>query len=117
MLVLELYFLVYRIPKMMTSLARERNRSALVWSLIGIGAWIGAEFAVGFTLAMIYEIGVIARGWPESQTAGFRLVGYLAALIAALASATIVTRILRSKSTHESFPVPPLPPRFSDTNT
>ena len=26
---IELYFLIFRIPKMMTQLARERNRSAL----------------------------------------------------------------------------------------
>jgi hypothetical protein len=41
---LELYFVLYRIPKMMTQLARERHRSAVAWSLFGILAWIGAEF-------------------------------------------------------------------------
>ena len=46
MLVLELYFLLYRIPRLMSGLARERNRSALAWSLFGIGAWIGAEVGV-----------------------------------------------------------------------
>jgi L-asparagine transporter-like permease len=44
---IEIYFLIFRIPKMMTQLARERNRSALAWSLIAIGAWIGSELFVG----------------------------------------------------------------------
>ena len=116
MLALELYFLFYRIPKMMTHLARERNRSALAWSLLGIGAWIGAEFAVAFTLAVIYEIGAAVWDWPQPQPAGFRILSYIAALVAALGSATIVSRILRSKSAQELFPVPPLPPKFSDTD-
>ena len=51
---LELYFLIYRIPKMMTRLARERNRSALAWSLMGVGAWLGAELFVLFGAGLIY---------------------------------------------------------------
>ena len=59
---LELYFLIYRIPKMMTRLARERNRSALAWSLMGVGAWLGAELFVLFGAGLIYGTGsVLAR--------------------------------------------------------
>ena len=108
---LEIYFLFYRIPKMMTRLARERNRSALAWSLIGIGAWISAEILVGFALALVHAVGVLAWGW-ERQSPGFSILTYVLALIAALISVTVVSRILMSKSREESFELPPPPPEF-----
>ena len=107
---LELYFLIYRIPKMMTRLARERNRSAIAWSFIGIGAWIGAELVVGFTAGLIHVIGVELWGWP-SQSSGFSLLVYVIALAGALVSVTVVSRILTRKPRAESFLPPPPPPR------
>jgi hypothetical protein len=114
MFILELYFIFYRVPKMMTRLARERNRSALRWSLLGMGAWIGAEFFVALAFALIYEIGVDLWDWPRPEPAGLRLLSYFLALVAALGSATIVSRVLMSKSAKKFFPAPPPPPKFSD---
>ena len=112
---LELYFLIYRIPKMMTRLARERNRSAIAWSLIGAGAWIAAELVVGFTAGLIYAVGVEFWGWP-SQSTGFNLLVYLIALAGALGSVTIVSRILTRQPREESFlPPPPPPQEFRDS--
>ena len=108
---LELYFLIYRIPKMMTRLARERDRSALAWSLIGIGAWIGAELLVGFTFGFVYAIGVEFWRWPE-RSSGLNLVSYIVALAAALISVNIVASILRNKTREQTFPSPPPPPNF-----
>lgn len=113
MFVLELYFIFYRVPKMMTRLARERGRSALAWSLLGIGAWIGSEIVVIFTFAIAYQIGVELWEWPEPEPSGLRLLSYILALLAALASATVVSRILMSKSKHQILPAPPPPPTFS----
>lgn len=110
--VIELYFLIYRIPKMMTALARERNRSALAWSLIGIASWLVAEFIVLFTLAAIYEVGVILLGWPEQMPAMYRLLIYVAGIAAAIGGVTIARRILYSKSRDNYFPLPPPPPQF-----
>ena len=111
---LELYFIFYRTPKIMTRLARERNRSALAWSLLGIGAWIRGEFAVAFTLFFIYAIGIAFLEWPSPAAAAFLLFTYLASLAAAVVCVTIVTRILRSIPEVESFPAPPPPPKFSE---
>ena len=112
---LELYFLIYRIPKMMTRLARERNRSAIAWSLMGVGAWIAAELVVGFTAGLIYAIGVEFWGWP-SQSTGFNLLVYLIALAGALGSVTIVSRILTRQPRGELFlPPPPPPQEFRDS--
>ena len=58
---LELYFLFYRIPKTMTQLARERQRSALAWSLLAIGAWVGAEIAVGVGVGLVYAIVIFVQ--------------------------------------------------------
>jgi len=99
----------------MTRLARERNRSAIKWSLLGIAAWIGGEFFVLFAVGFLYEVGAIAFGWPERAPAGLLFFAYVLALVGAILSVTMVARILRSKSLPESFPVPPPPPQFPET--
>lgn len=108
---LELYFILYRIPKTMTRLARARNRSAIAWSLIGIGAWLATEIVVGFTGGSLYGIGVFLWGWPR-RSPGFSLLLYIVALVAAVGSISVVSRILSRKDTEGSFPVPPPPPQF-----
>jgi hypothetical protein len=70
---IELYFLIYRIPKIMSSLARERNRSPLAWSLIGIASWLGSELVVALGLGSMYGVGMARRDTGGLQT--FRLRG------------------------------------------
>jgi hypothetical protein len=110
MFVLELYFLFYRLPKMMTRLARERGRSALRWSLAGIGAWVGAELAVLLSAGIVYGVGAELLDWPMPVPSGFKALAYLLALLAALLSATLVSRILTRKRSGGSL-LPPPPPR------
>ena len=43
----------------MSELARERQRSALAWSLAGIFAWLGAELFVAFGVGLTYGIAAI----------------------------------------------------------
>lgn len=109
---IELYFLLYRIPKMMSQLARERNRSALAWSLIGIFSWLGAELVVALGLGVAYGVGVVFWGWPEDMSPGFTLFFYAMSLGAAIGGVTLARRILAAKSTDTSFPLPPPPPSF-----
>jgi hypothetical protein len=116
MLLFELYFLLYRLPKKMTKLARARGRSALAWSFLAIGVWLGTEFVVAFTLAVIYQLGVLLWGWSAAST-GMDLLIYALGLTAALIGATIVSRILESKPANESFPGPPPPPQFLDPDS
>src|SRR4051794_17148027 len=106
---IELYFLIFRLPRMMSQLARERNRSALGWSLAAIGAWVGAEVLVLLCYSLIYEIGVENWGWPEREPRQLLLLIYLMALGAAILSATLIRRVLWSIPTNQ--PLPP-PPRF-----
>jgi hypothetical protein len=108
---LELYFLFYRIPKEMTRLARERKRSALGWTLIAIGAWISVELFVGFAIGIVHGIGVALWGWPV-QSPAIGVLTYVLALVAALLSVTLVSRVLRNKPIDEELPVPPPPPDF-----
>ena len=116
---LELYFILYRIPKMMGQLARERNRSAVKWSLLGIAAWIGGELLVGLGAGVVYGVGIIFLGWPEEMSAGANVLLYVAALAAAIGSFTLVRRYLQSKSPDHLdsgnrllTPPPPPPPHF-----
>ena len=109
---LELYFILYRVPKTMTRLARERNRSAIAWSLLGIAVWIGAELVVMFGFGMLYGLGILIFNWPEDIPAGLKLLAYVVALLGALGSVTLLSRILRRLSVEESFAPPPPPPDF-----
>jgi F0F1-type ATP synthase assembly protein I len=107
----ELYFLLYRLPKIMTKLARERKRSAVGWSLMAIGAWIGAEIVVGILVGVCYEIGRLTFDWPKELPAGLTLVLYIVSLVAALGAASIVRKTLESKTVDPYLPPPP--PQFS----
>ena len=105
----ELYFLFYRVPKMMSMLARERRRSAVAWSVAAILAWLGAEFFVMFGFGLVYGAGEALLGWPEQIPAGLTFLVYLLAPGAAILSLTLVRRILYAKSGLEELPLPPSP--------
>jgi len=110
---LELYFLLYRIPKMMSQAARERHRSALVWSLIGIGVWLFTELFVAVALGFGYAIAAVALNWPEKLSAGFRFLTYIVSLVAALISVSLVRRQLLATPPANLYNSPPPPPTFS----
>jgi hypothetical protein len=110
---LELYFIFYRIPKMMSQLARERQRSAVAWSLIGIGAWLGAEFVVIFGIGVTYGIvSIITEGdVSEEFPPLLRLLTYVLGLGAAIISFLLTKRLLTSRP-RSAFQPPPPPPSF-----
>ncbi len=110
---LELYFIFFRIPKIMSALAKERQRSALAWSIAGILAWLGAEIVVGLGVAIVYLIVTLAQGGQieEDLPAGITLVSYVLALGAAIGSFVIVKKILSSRPIPTHAPPPP-PPTF-----
>jgi hypothetical protein len=111
MLVVELYFLAYRIPRLMTQLARARRRSALAWSLLAIGVWLTAEFGIYLAFGIIYGLGIAIWGWPE-RPPGFTILIYIFALAAGAMSATMVERVLRSRPMDRAAFEPPPPPDF-----
>ena len=108
---IELYFLIIRLPRMMSQLARERNRSAVGWSLIAIIAWIGAELVVLFVYSFIYAIGEEQWGWPEQPPGGLLFLIYVLALLAAILGASSARRVLRSMPVSQPMSPPP-PPQF-----
>jgi peptidoglycan/LPS O-acetylase OafA/YrhL len=110
---LELYFIFFRIPKIMSALARERQRSAVAWSILGIVAWLSAEIAVGVGVAIIYVIVTLVQGGKieEDLPAGITLLSYVLALGSAIGSFLIVKKILSSRPL-PSYDPPPPPPTF-----
>ncbi|HEX7295659.1 MAG TPA: hypothetical protein VF251_07915 [Pyrinomonadaceae bacterium] len=109
----ELYFLLYRIPVMMSKAARERHRSALAWSLIAIGLWLFTEFAVAVALGLAYAVGTVVFDWPEQFPAGFRILAYFVSLAAAIVSVTLLRRRLLATPSPSLYSSPPPPPTFS----
>ena len=93
---LELIFLFIVIPKRMTRLARERNRSGLKWSLAAVGVWLAVELVVGILVAFFIFLSSYLWGTPEDpeKISG---VAYFPALVAALISAEFMIRHLRAK--------------------
>ena len=114
---LELYFLFYRIPKMMSQLARERQRSAVAWSLLAIGAWLAAEIAVAVGVGLIYAIiTVVQQGeLSEDPPVGLNFIAYILGLVAAMGSFELLKRILMSRSKPQFEPPPP-PPTFQNSS-
>jgi hypothetical protein len=108
---IELYFLFYRVPQIMSRLAKERNRSAVAWSVVGILTWIGAEFLIFFAAGFIYALGADRWDWPELESGGLRFALYIVALVAAIGSFTIVRSVLKSLPKIGELPPPP-PPYF-----
>jgi len=93
---LELIFLFIVIPKRMTRLARERNRSGLKWSLAAIGVWLGVEIVVGIVLVFVIVLSRYFLGTPEDPEKVSGLA-YFPALVAALISGEFMIRHLRAK--------------------
>jgi hypothetical protein len=108
----ELYFVFYAIPKTMSQLARERQRSPVAWSLIGIGAWLGAEIIVAGGIGLAYGIWSMLSEEPEEFPTGLQLLTYVLALGAAILSFVLVKRFLTSRPKPLLAPPPP-PPTFS----
>jgi hypothetical protein len=104
---LELIFLLIVIPKRMTRLARERNRSALKWTLATILVWLVVETVVGVVLILMVFLSSHLLGTPEDPEPVSTLA-YIPALIAALISAEVMIRRLRAK---------PALPRTTEINT
>src|SRR5215467_2210845 len=93
---LELVFLFFIVPRRMTRLARERNRSALKWSLAAIGVWLAVEIVVTLAVGLLVFVSSFAFGYPKHPES-LSPIAYIPALIAALISAEFMTRLLRSK--------------------
>ena len=93
---LELIFLLIVIPRRMTRLARERNRSGLWWSLAAVGVWIGIEIVVIVVLVILIFLSSYLWGTPEDPEKVSGLA-YLPALIAGLISGEFMIRHLRAK--------------------
>src|SRR5215207_5054534 len=93
---LELIFLLIVIPRRMSRLARERNRSALKWSLAAIGVWLGVEVVVSVLITFLIFLSSYTLGVPEDPEE-VSVVAYVPALIAALISAEYMIRRLRAQ--------------------
>jgi hypothetical protein len=93
---LELIFLLIVIPRRMTRLARERNRSVLKWSLAAIGVWLGTEVIVILALGFLVFLSWYLWGTPGDPERVTEMM-YIPGLIAALISAELMIRRLRAK--------------------
>ncbi|HEY8225745.1 MAG TPA: hypothetical protein VIG25_10735 [Pyrinomonadaceae bacterium] len=108
----ELYFLLYRVPKMMSQAARESHRRALSWSVIGIVVWLVTEFAGALAFRIAYLIFAGPLDLPDTMPGGLKFIGYVLTLGTAIVSVLLVRRFLLSTTKEHSYPLPPPPPAF-----
>jgi hypothetical protein len=95
---IEIVFLAYFLPKRMRILARERDRSALKWSLAAVGAWLGVECLIIFCWVVVSTISSIVWGWPEDpERSPITFVVYFVALAGGMVGADLVRRRLTAK--------------------
>lgn len=98
---LEIYFLLFYIPRKVRALAKERGQSAWMWSLMAIGAWIGAEVSV---LILALALGSL---FPELLGNGlFLFLMYAVTFVAAAGAASLVIRKLRLTSPRQGNEAP-----------
>jgi hypothetical protein len=96
--VFELIFLLYFLPKRMRILAREREQSALKWTLAAVGAWLGVEFLVAVAWAIVATITSTLWGWPEDvERHPINILVYFIALAGGMVGADLVRRRLSAK--------------------
>ena len=96
----------------MTRAARERGRSALAWSLLGIGVWIVAEVVAAMAIGVLYAILGLVLDWEHGVPILLRVLGYFLSLAAGLVSVTFLRRHLLSTPRQYSYSLPPPPPTF-----
>ena len=95
---IELLFLIFFLPKRMKILARERDLSALKWTLAAVGAWLGVEMLIIFTWVVVSTVGALLWGWPEDpEKSPITFVVYFIALVGGMVAADLVRRRLTSK--------------------
>ncbi len=100
----------------MSRLARERGRSHVAWSFIGIGAWIGAELVVTVSVVLVYAILFGFDDSADGLPAGVSALSYFVSLVGAILAVALVRRFLRSQPRHD-FELPPPPPTFLRIST
>lgn len=82
----------------MRILARERERSALKWTLAAVGAWLGVECLIIFAWVVVSTVSSLLWGWPEDvERSPITFVVYFIALIGGMIGADIVRRRLTAK--------------------
>jgi hypothetical protein len=96
--VIELLFLIFFLPKRMKILARERDLSALNWTLAAVGAWLGVEMLIIFAWVVVSTVGWSLWGWPEDpEKSPITFVVYFVALVGGMVAADLVRRRLTAK--------------------
>ncbi len=87
---LEIYFLLFYIPRKVRRLAKERGQSALAWSLMAIGAWVGVEIV--FLILVLVAMSIL----PElSRNVFFLLFSYIIPLACSIFASDLVIKRLR----------------------
>lgn len=95
---IELLFLIFFLPKRMRILARERDLSALKWTLAAVGAWLGVEILIVSGWVVVSTISALAWGWPgDPEKSPVTILVYFVALIAGMVAADLVRRRLTAK--------------------
>jgi choline-glycine betaine transporter len=109
---LELYFLFRLIPRTISPLAKQQNRSSFAWCFIAIVAWFVTQFVVAIIVGASYMIVASLMDWNIEISGFIRLIMYVCSLAGAFGSLTLIRRYLSARPQYDAFPAPPPPPTF-----
>ena len=93
---LELFFVIFIIPRRVKALATLRDESSLKWSLLALAAWFGTEIVVVIVVTIILVIASTATGKKLNETFAL-MIAYFLGLAGAAIAATLVVRQLQKK--------------------
>ncbi len=110
---IELVLAIFVIPKIISPIAKVKNRSGVRWSLLAIGAFFVTEILIVGIYFFTYALLAKFFNWQQDvyQFWLTKLI-YIVALIGGLGSADII-RIYLGKTDSTDFIKPPVPPNFS----
>ncbi len=93
---IELFFVLFFIPRRIRALANLRGESWIKWSLFAIGAWFGAQILVVMAITTVLMTYAALMKSEFNENLGL-MISYFFGLVGAVMTATMVVRQLAKK--------------------
>ncbi len=97
----DLAFLVIVIPWRLIPVARSRKKNPVIWTLAGIGTWIGTSLIIAIAYAPIQSYGVFHFQWTVDTMRTGLFIARVIGILCSFAMVELLRRRLISRSPDE----------------